>query len=140
MKVIIGILFIFISCNACADSFENHEFFYGYLSGTYHVIGKAIDSQLTYHGKIQLISNKTHLVVVRHINGKKVFGIGHIEHALGNDSINVLRVRFKEESKKYEATDLWQSDFDNYARLSGYVYPIGNKRDSSGMEALFIDH
>jgi hypothetical protein len=38
----------------------------------------------------------------------------------------------------YEGTYLWQSDADNFARLTGYVYRSGHSTESPGMEALFI--
>jgi hypothetical protein len=45
-----------------------------------------------------------------------------------------------DESKRYEATYLINSDLDNYARLSGYLYLIQGGTKVAGLEALFIDH
>ena len=76
---------------------------------------------------------------VRTIQGEIVKGEGKIEHALGSDETNVLRVRFVRAGQENEITYLWQSDLDNYARLSGKLYQPGKQTNSPGMEALFID-
>jgi hypothetical protein len=140
MKVILTTILYLLSCSAFAGEPDNHEFLYEFLAGKYFVVGKAPDSQLPYYGKVELKMNQDHLMVVRNINGKTISGIGHIEHASGGDQVNVLRVRFEDDGKKYEATYLWRSDLDNYARISGYLYQPGVKNMSPGMEALFIDH
>ena len=125
---------------ASADDGKNHEFLYGYLAGAYQVIGQEIDSDRTYEGKVILKHTGDQLEVIRMINSERVTGIGKIEHALGPDEANVLRVRFKQNGKKYEITYIWQSDLDNYARLSGYVYQPEMHTSNPGLEALFIEH
>jgi hypothetical protein len=78
--------------------------------------------------------------VTRVISGERITGVGKIEHALGPDEANVLRVRFTRNGQEYEATYILQSDLDNYARLSGYVYQPGKHTSDPGLEALFIEH
>jgi hypothetical protein len=65
--------------------------------------------------------------------------VGKIEAATA-DKIKVLRIRFIDENKNYEATYLINSDLDNYARLSGFLYLIQGETKVPGLEALFIDH
>ncbi|MFH2011989.1 MAG: hypothetical protein ABIJ37_04675 [Pseudomonadota bacterium] len=135
-----GVLLALVSQLAIADNIENHEFLYGYLAGHYIVIGKELDSEKTYYGKVVFSYEDERLIVMRDIQGQIVKGEGKIEHILGLDEANVLRVRFVQAGKKYEITYLWRSDLDNYARLSGYLYEPGKKTDKPGMEVLFIDH
>lgn len=123
-----------------ADDLKNHEFLYGYLAGNYHVVGKELNSDKTYSGKVVFSYEKDRLVVTRDIQQETVTGEGRIEHALGPDEANVLRVRFVRAGQEYEITYIWRCDLDNHARLSGYVYQPGKQTDSPGLEALFIDH
>jgi hypothetical protein len=137
------LFFIVLVCfaqTALADDVKNHEFLYGYLSGTYLVVGQELDSDRTYRGRVIFESRGDHLEVTRIIHGQKIVGVGTIEHALGPDGVNVLRVKFTQDKKKFEITYLWRSDLDNYARLSGYVYQPGKQTKNPGLEALFIDH
>ncbi len=137
------LFFIALVCSAqtaLADDVKNHEFLYGFLSGTYLVVGQEIDSSKTYRGRVILKKQGHHLEVTRIIHGERVTGIGTIEHAVGPDKVNVLRVRFTLNQKNFEITYLWHSDLDNYARLSGYVYQPGKRTATPGLEALFIDH
>ncbi|HPI92372.1 MAG TPA: hypothetical protein PLT09_13545 [Deltaproteobacteria bacterium] len=125
---------------AMGDDIADDESLYGFLAGRYITIGKELNSDRTYCGKVVFSHEKGHLMVTRDIGGKISKGEGRIEHALGPDKADVLRVRFVQAGQEYEITYLWQSDLDNYARLSGYLYQPGRKTDSPGMEALFIDH
>ena len=112
---------------------------YAFLGGTYHLIGRLPDSNKTYSGKVVLKKTDDALQVTRVINNKEIKGVGKIEAATA-DKIKVLRIRFIDESKRYEATYLINSDLDNYARLSGYLYLMKGGTKLPGLEALFIDH
>jgi len=140
MKKLIFIALVFFAQTALADDVKNHEFFYGFLSGTYLVVGQEPDSNRTYTGRVVFKKQGDHLEVTRIIHGERITGVGTIEHALGPDKANVLRVRFTRNKQKFEITYLWRSDLDNYARLSGYVYQLGKRTATPGLEALFIDH
>ena len=118
---------------------KNGEFYYGFLDGSYEVIGRYPDSHQTYTGKIIFNKSGESLEIIRKINNKTVKGIGKIETASA-DKINVLRVRFTENSKEYEATYLITTDLDNYGRLSGYIYLKDGGTTAPGLEALFSDH
>ncbi|MGD9949815.1 MAG: hypothetical protein AB7U29_15245 [Desulfobulbus sp.] len=124
---------------AIATDPRTHPDLCGFLAGTYIVVGKKVDSGQTYFGRVILRQNKEGLQVERIIGGKRLRGEGRIEHALGSDAADVLRVRFVHQGEKYEITYLWRSDLDNYARLSGYVYKPGIQTDTPGLEVLFID-
>lgn len=125
---------------AMGDSTENQEFLYEYLAGHYIAIGKELNSDHTYIGKVVFSYEKGRFTVTREIRGTILKGQGRIEPALGADAADVLRVRFVRAGQQYEITYLWRSDLDNYARLSGYLYQPGKQTNSPGMEALFIDH
>lgn len=122
------------------DDLKSHEFWYEYLAGDYLAIGKELNSDKTYYGKVLFSHEKDRLTVIRDIEGETVKGEGRIEHALGPDEANVLRVRFVRAGQEYEITYIWRSDLDNYPRLSGHLYQPGKQTDSPGLEALFIEH
>ena len=140
MKRLFLIWLVFFAQLAKADDVKNHAFLYEHLAGTYLVVGKELDSDKTYSGKVTFGGREDHLIVTRDIHGETIQGIGKIEHALGPDQANVLRVRFTRNGHDFEITYLWRNDLDNYARLSGYLYQPGKPTVSPGLEALFIDH
>ena len=135
--IILLIAFIYPFASAQSKGNEN-EFLYGFLAGTYNVIGKVPDSNQTYTGKAILRKNGDQLEIIRKIKDKEIKGIGKIESAA--DEIQVLRLRFRENEKDYEVTYIIDSDLDNYARLSGYVYLQNGGTTMPGLEALFIAH
>ena len=106
------------------------------MDGSYEVIGRYPDSHQTYTGNIILNKSGETLEVIRKINNKTIKGIGKIEPASA-DKINVLRVRFTEDSNEYEATYLINMDLDNYGRLTGYIYLKDGGTKKPGVEALF---
>ncbi len=111
---------------------------YGFLSGSYVVIGKHPDSTEIYSGQVNLEESDGQLQVVRIVNGRITRGIGKIEKAAGGDA-TVLRIRFDRDGKSYEGTYLVHGDLDNYARLTGYVYLADGSTRHVGLEALFAD-
>ena len=140
--LVLALLAISISA-VWAQGSENsteEDSLYSFLEGTYHLIGRFPDSKGTYSGKVVLNKNDDALQVTRVIKGKEIKGVGKIKAATA-DKIKILRIRFIDENKRYEATYLINSDLDNCARLSGYLYviPDGTKAPP-GLEALFIDH
>jgi hypothetical protein len=118
---------------------DEDDFLYEFLEGSYHLIGRLPDSNKTYSGRVVLKKMGDKLEVVRMIEGKEIKGIGKIETATA-DKIKVLRIRFREENKSYEATYLIDSDLDNYGRLTGYLYIKGKETKKPGLEALFLDY
>ena len=135
--IVLSFILIFVSGVWAQDREE--EFLYSFLQGTYQAIGRWPDSNENYSGKVVLKSKGDHLRVHRTINGKVVEGVGQIDTATA-DKVKVLTVEFSQEGREYMATYLIDSDLDNYARLSGYIYLKTGKTKSPGLEALFIDH
>ena len=117
---------------------DNDGFLHSFIEGDYILIGKAPDSDRTYHGKVKILKNGGGLDVVRIIDKKEIKAKGKIETAA--DNVKVLRVRFKKENQVYEGTYLLDSDLDNYGRLTGYVYLKAGGTRKAGLEALFINH
>ena len=146
MKKIIQVISISALLLACVgypamgEEQENLEGMYHYLAGHYILIGKEMNSDKTYQGMAAFVYENGRLNVTRKIHGLVVKGEGRIEHALGPDEVDVLRVRFVQAGLNYEVTYVWQSDLDNYPRLSGYLYQPGKQTESPGLEALFRDH
>ncbi len=109
------------------------------VQGKYILVGKGLDTDKTYLGKVEIRSIKDRLIVERKINGKSVKGSAAIESAAGGDA-QVLRIRFTEDGNSYEQTCLVNSDLDNYARISCYLYKPGIKTKQPGLEVFFHDH
>jgi hypothetical protein len=110
-----------------------------YLSGSYMVIGKAADSNRLYQGQVSIrYTGHNQFVVRRRIGSSIVLATGFFAVASPPpDQPVVFRVRFQEGRQEYEATYLWKSDLDNYARLTGYVYLRQGNTKSPGLETLF---
>ena len=73
--------------------------------------------------------------MIRTVEGKTGKCAARFDTVAGTDRIPVLRMRFRFDGTEYDATYSWQSDPDNYPRLTGYLYLSGTK--SPGLEALF---
>ena len=109
------------------------------VQGKYLIVGKAIDSEKTYIGKISIVKDKDTLQVIRTIDDLQVTGSASIETAIGGDA-KVLRIRFKEQEKKYEETCMVSSDLDNNARISCYLYQPNVTTNDPGFEVFYNDH
>ena len=112
-----------------------------YLTGSYRLIGKELDSSKTFLGRVIISRKGNQLEILRTINGITVKGAGNIETAPLTSS-RVLRMRFSGTSK-FEGTYLFHSDLDNYARITGYLYKVDPKTGvpidtkNPGLETLF---
>jgi len=135
MKVFIPLLLLLLSpfANASSDHLLN------FVVGKYLLVGKALDSDQTYSGKIEISRKGDQLVVQRQIAKAATKGTGSIETAMQGEA-KILRIRFTEDSQKYEETCLIKPDLDNYARISCHLYKPGVKTNKPGLEALFYDH
>lgn len=137
-RVVLGLCLVLLGQAAAAGDGGDHAFLYGFLAGTYRVVGQEIDSDATYGGTVVFEGRQDHLAVTREIRGETTRGTGRIEHALGPDAVAVLRVRFTRGGQAFEITYLVHGDLDNYARLSGFVYRPGAPTARPGLEALFV--
>ena len=135
----IRLLILTIALASSISFAESDDFTTNFVIGKYLLIGKAVDSDTTYTGKVEIYSQDGGLKANRIINGKTVLATAAIESALKGDA-KVLRIRFTENGTKYAETCLWQSDLDNYARISCYLYQPGVKTMNPGLESLFNDH
>lgn len=135
MRITVAILLItiFQACIAADD------FMHIMVQGKYLLVGKKLDSQETYHGKVEIIEQSNELIVSRNINGQTTTGGASIEPTLNGDA-NVLRIYFEEDDINYEETCLVSSDLDNNARISCYLYQPKIPTTRPGLEVLFNDH
>ena len=108
------------------------------MAGEYDLIGRKADSSGTYNGRVTFRDEGGVLQVTRTIEGKTGKCAARFDTVAGTDRIPVLRMHFHFDGKEYDATYSWQSDPDNYPRLTGYLYLSGTK--SPGLEALFPIH
>jgi len=131
--------FVLIAVSASSGETDrkplDEEFLRNYMAGEYDLIGRKADSSATYNGHVTLRDEGGVLQVTRTVEGKTDKCSARFDTVAGSDRIPVLRMRFRFEGKEYDATYTWQSDPDNYPRLTGYLYLSGTK--SPGLEALF---
>ncbi len=132
---------LFADSARCADADRkqsDEESLRNYMTGEYDLIGRKVDSTVTYTGHVTLRDENGVLQVTRAIEGKTDKCVARFDTVAGADRIPVLRMHFHFDGKEYDATYRWQSDPDNYPRFTGYVYLAGTK--SPGLEALFPIH
>ncbi len=135
MKFVFLTLVLLVSASALGQDDFSSEF----LIGKYLLVGKGFDSNETYIGKVEIYREEGNLKIKRVVNNQVIVGETAIESALGGDT-KVLRFRYKEAGEMHEQTCLWQSDLDNYARISCYLYQPNVKTLNPGLEVLFHDH
>jgi hypothetical protein len=133
--VIIPMLFLYALALAEPQNTDTDDL-YNFLAGSYELIGRYPDSNMTYTGTVVLTKTGDYFEVVRTIKNIVIRGTGRIEAATA-DTITVLRFRFLDGNKRYEGTYLIDTDLDNYARLTGYVYLKNGGTKKPGLEALF---
>ena len=143
MKACIAILaLLLVAVSASSGEAEekplDEESVRNYMAGEYDVIGRKADSTATYTGHVTLRDEGGVLQVTRTIEGKTEKCAARFDTVAGSDLIPVLRMHFRFDSKEYDAMYRWQSDPDNYPRLTGYLYLSGTK--SPGLETLFPIH
>ena len=143
MKIKVSLVIIFSALlsvtSAILANDKQKEFVKGFVSGTYHLIGKSLGSDKTYYGKVKLEATDQDIMVHREISGTKVSGTASIDTVL-SDKVSVLRIRFKENKIQFEETCMIGADLDNFARITCYLYQPGIITDNPGFEALFIEH
>jgi len=138
MKKILQIL-ILVIFPVVIHAGNDNNFLLDYLLGNYTIIGGLPDSDKIYQGKVKMLRKGDSLKVTRIIDKEKTIAEGKIETATG-DKIKVLRIRFKRENRIYEGTYLIDTDLDNNARLTGFLYLEEGGTKNPGLEALFINH
>ena len=121
------------------SAFAEENILNDYFEGSYLLVGKGVDTDHTYTGKVEIFRDKGSLKLKRTVNGTAIVGSAAIEAALGGDA-RVLRFRYVEAGKAFEQTCLWSNDLDNYPRISCYLYEAGGKTMNPGLEVLFHDH
>lgn len=121
-----------------SSTYAEMSFMEEVLIGRYILIGKAVDSDETYLGRVEIAADDDRLVVVREIDGRKVRGSAVVESALNGDA-EVLRIRFFERGKQFEESCLFRGDLDNYSRISCYLYQPAVPTSNPGLEAMFHD-
>lgn len=134
-------MILFADSARCADADRkplDEQFLRSYMAGEYDLIGRKADSSATYNGHVTLRDEGGVLQVIRTVEGKTGKCAARFDTVAGTDRIPVLRMRFRFDGNEYDATYIWQSDPDNYPRLTGYLYLSGTK--SPGLEALFPIH
>jgi hypothetical protein len=139
LAILAVILFADSARSADADRKPlDEQFLRSYMAGEYDLIGRKADSSATYNGHVTLRDEGGVLQVIRTVEGKTGKCAARFDTVAGTDRIPVLRMRFRFDGNEYDATYSWQSDPDNYPRLTGYLYLSGTK--SPGLEALFPIH
>ena len=106
-------------------------FLRSYMAGEYDLIGRRADSTSTYNGHVTVRDEGGVLQVHRTVEGKSEKCVAQFDTVAGSDRIPVLKMHFHFDGKEYDATYRWQSDPDNYPRLTGYLYLSDTKSPRS---------
>lgn len=133
--IALTLLPLFVSAKEKNET-ENH-FFADFIIGKYQLIGKSLNSDETYVGEFELVEVKRELSFIKSIDGKFVRGKATVEKTMSG-STQVLRLNYKQLNKSYEETCLFNSDLDNYARITCHLYEKGVDTKNPGLEAMFI--
>jgi hypothetical protein len=107
----------------------------GFLAGDYRLVGQTPDSGAAYLGRLTLRETGGAFAVTCVVAGVTSHRTASIETV--GEGAPVLRMRFLQDGVEYAATYLWQTDLDNYPRMTGYVYRAQGETKSPGLEALF---
>lgn len=137
---ICAVLFVAVSARSSGTDRKplDEEFLRSYMAGEYDLIGRKADSSATYNGHVTIRDEGGTLQVTRTVGGHTDKCAARFDTVAGTDRIPVLRMHFYFDGKEYDAAYCWQSDPDNYPRLTGYLYLSGTK--SPGLEAFFPIH
>ncbi len=123
-----------VTAQEMGEEFPDAKFFVG----DYTLIGKVLNGNDSFIGKLQLEVDSSGLQHAQRIIGTDTtICTWGMEYAIGAE-VRVIRVRWERATRKYECTYQWSMDFDNYPRLSGHCYESGKTADNPGMEVGFI--
>ncbi len=134
MKIFVILFAALASLNVSAET-TIEDFFIG----KYLLVGKGVESSNAYTGNVEFYRHKGSLKFKRIVNNISTIGDAAVEDALMGEA-KVLRLNYEVKGEKFEQTCLWQSDLDNYARISCYLYNPGIATKNPGLEVLFHDH
>jgi hypothetical protein len=133
---IIVTIFTFALLEASMAATTDSEDLLRFLEGRYRLVGKEANANRTFLGEVLIKRKGKTLEITRLINGTRTRGTGSIDLATA-DRIKVLRARYQ---GGLEGNYLFGSDLDNYARITGYIYRVGQRTTRNpGLEALFAD-
>lgn len=107
------------------------------LEGEYIVVGFSPQFKKTYQGKVYFkYKEKDTLAVSRVIQGEKTEGTAALMKTPPSEMWELV-VRYREKGQEVKAVYLMQTEYDNYIRLTGFVYRPGVSLEKKGLEALF---
>jgi len=138
MRIIIILLLLFAHINIFSQETED-DFLKDFLVGEYTIIGKKNESSETYLGSMKIENIKGKFKVTRQIGDKKIICTAAIKEVLSGE-IKVFVIYYTQNKTNYEISYMIDTDFDNYPRLSGYLYRKDVFSDNPGLEAAFSNH
>ncbi|MBB4821643.1 hypothetical protein PSGK_12165 [Pseudomonas solani] len=109
-----------------------------FFIGNYWIVGRDIDTGKPYTGELDIYQDEGELSLAWTVGEESWTGKAHFEDSELVDGASGLRIDFKRNGHEYQGTMLWRTDWDNYARVSGYIYRPGQQTDKPGLEAWFI--
>lgn len=105
------------------------------FTGDYILVGKHPNGGAVYSGSASLQAVENNIIIKLRIGGEVTSAVGHFEVPQPPGEGVVLR--FIETSNKWKSTCLWQSDLDNYFRLSCYKLEVEATHSEPGLESFF---
>ncbi|MBN2757482.1 MAG: hypothetical protein JXR51_09920 [Bacteroidales bacterium] len=142
MKIIITltiILYSFSNVFSQVEEDNDYNFLNDFLVGEYTIIGKKIECNEAYTGFMKIENTNGKFNVTRQIGDDKIICEAGIKETL-SEKIKVFVISFYENNINYEITYLIDTDFDNYPRLSGFLYFKNKETEKPGLEAAFCNH
>jgi len=138
IKKIVVLLILMLPVIFGADA-EEEVHALSFLEGTFRVVGSSSESWAPYGGTVRMSLEGNKLMVVRDIKGRPSKGTGELRKTRVGAGTEFV-VHFVEGKTSFEAVYLIQNDYDNYPRLTGYVYRANGETRKMGYEALFPDY
>ena len=131
-KILLLTLFVSLTFAKELSDMERYGIF---LAGKYRLIGQYVDSNITYSGLVTLEYKDGKLLATKSIKDHDYSGRAIIEKPF-IESPKVLQISYdSNRSKPLQSTHyIWQTEFDNYARLTGRVI---EENEIVAYEALF---
>lgn len=106
-----------------------------FFVGDYVVVGKLPDDGAAYSGSASLVAEGANLTMRILVDDKISIAKGRIEVPEPPGEGSVLR--FVDIDNEWKSNCLWDTDLDNYPRLTCYKLFIGSSHSEPGLESLF---
>ena len=106
------------------------------LSGTYEIIGRLPNSDITYAGRVEIKEDETAYTLKRTVGGVTTIGDAWIEFC-SPDKYMVLNFKYSKTPKPILGSCFLRTNGNNYYIISCYTRFIGTELKQRGLESMF---